>query len=78
MRDLYKIFAFLGRWFLFLFKKKLYIFCVCVSCVGVPWRPEEIVGAEVTGYCEPPCECSGLNLGPFQEQQVSLTTEPSL
>lgn len=26
--------------------------------------------------CEPPCECYELDLGPLQEDQVLLTTEP--
>ncbi|EDL00481.1 mCG113792, isoform CRA_a, partial [Mus musculus] len=33
--------------------------------------------AEIDG-CELPCRCWELNLGPLEEQQVLLTTEPSL
>ena len=35
-------------------------------------------GTEGTDNCEPPCGGWELNLGLLQEQQVLLTTEPSL
>ena len=35
-------------------------------------------GTRVTNSCELPCGCWELNPGPLQEQQVFLTTEPSL
>jgi hypothetical protein len=34
-------------------------------------------GTEVTDGLEPPCGCWEPRLGPMQEQQVPLTTEPS-
>lgn len=50
--------------------------CVCVQC---PWSPEEgigLSGAGLKGICEP--HDMGPNLGPLQDQQVLLTSEPSL
>jgi hypothetical protein len=32
----------------------------------------------ITNGCEPPCNCWELNSGPLEEQEVFLTTEPSL
>lgn len=46
-----------------------------------PQRPEEDAGSPGTGVtedCELLCECSKLNPGPFQEQLVLLSTDPSL
>ncbi|EDL34418.1 mCG1042149, partial [Mus musculus] len=32
----------------------------------------------ITDGCEPPCDCWNLNSGPWEEQSVLLTAEPSL
>ena len=50
------------------------VLTVCM-CEGV--RPPETGVAELL-CCELPCECWELNLGPWEEQLVLLTTEPSL
>ncbi|CAO2591764.1 hypothetical protein LEMLEM_LOCUS6464 [Lemmus lemmus] len=44
------------------------------------WRPERpgFFGIGITDGCELPCGCRKPNLGPMLEQQVLLTTKPSL
>ena len=46
--------------------------------VRTPHVPVGSTRIEVTDGCEPTCGCWDLNPGPLQEQQVLLTTEPSL
>lgn len=49
--------------------------------VWYPWRSEEDTGCPGTGIMdsyEPPCGCWESNPDPLQQQQVLLTTEPSL
>ena len=48
---------------------------VMPSPIGVCTRFLELLQNDC---CEPPCGCWELNLGPLEEQQVLLTTEPSL
>jgi len=56
----------------------MHVHPVCAWCLR---RSEEGIRSPGTGDkegCEPPCGFWELNLGPLQEQQVLLTTEPSL
>lgn len=57
--------------------------CMSVHCINAlcPWRPEEDIGSLWTGVsdgCETLCGFWKLNQDPLQEQQILLTTEPSL
>ena len=59
--------------------------CICVcaphACMhAVPVEARKGIRSLVTGVIdsEPPCECWEQNSRPLKEQQVSLTTEPSL
>ena len=52
-----------------------------MSFVCMPWRPEEDTRTPETGVlddCELSCRCWHSNSTPMQEQQMFLTTEPSL
>ena len=40
--------------------------------------PQKKVSDLIMDGCEPPCGCWDLNSGPWVEQSVLLTTEPSL
>lgn len=44
------------------------------------WSEEKVasLGTGVMGGCESPCGCWELNLGPLQDEQVLLTTQPPL
>lgn len=62
----------------------MFFFPECIGahyvCARYPWRPEEGTGCPGTGVmdsCEPLCGCWESNPDPLQ-QQVLLTTEPSL
>jgi hypothetical protein len=50
---------------------------VC-SALGAQRRGYHSPGTGVPDYCEPLVETYELNLGPFEEQSVLLTSEPSL
>jgi hypothetical protein len=55
--------------------------CMCTMCMQQPADNRRGMGSMetvVTGSCEPPCQCREPNLGPLQEQQALLTTDPSL
>jgi hypothetical protein len=49
-----------------------------ISHVPCLKRLSKTLELEVTDGCEPSCGCKKLSLGPLQEQQVLLTSEPSL
>lgn len=67
---------------------KNYYFCVCMfwceympSVSGCPWESKEGIGfleAGVISSCETPDEGVGNETGPFDEQEVFSTIEPSL
>jgi hypothetical protein len=55
--------------------------CLCIACVQCLWRPEEDIsspGTGVTDVYNPPSGLLGVEPGPLKEQQVLLTTGPSL
>jgi hypothetical protein len=53
--------------------------CVPYEClITMEVKRYQIPGTGVTDRRELPCECWESNLGPLQEQEVFLTTEPSL
>ena len=59
----------------------MYFVCLCVCELFVCLVPVEAIrslGTGVTDSCEQPCGCWELNLGPLEEQEMLLTTEPSL
>lgn len=60
-----------------------FILLLCTHTYSSSYRSQkegiEFPGARVTGICMlTGCRCSGLNLGPLQEQQEFLNTEPFL
>lgn len=63
----------------------MFFFSACIGAHYVyawyPWRSEEGTGYPGTGIMdsyESPCGCWESNSDPLQQQQVLLTTEPSL
>lgn len=50
--------------------------CVFVSYTTGSQKNISDHWAGVTDDCEPPCECCKLNMGPLQEQLVTLPPEP--
>lgn len=55
--------------------------CMCTTYVSGAHRSEEgigVPGIAVTSGCEPPCGSWKPNPGLLQEQQIFLTSKPSL
>ena len=66
--------------FQFCFYYNGYVCRVCTQECSYPQRPEEGIRSDeagIIGGWEPWCGHWELNLGPLEEQQVLLTTEPS-
>lgn len=56
----------------------MYIGTPHICLVPAEVRKQGILGTKITDDCEPPCGCLEENPDPLQEQQVLLTSEPSL
>jgi len=61
----------------FFFKHFIYLLYIMITLSLSSDTPEEVIRL-ISDGCEPPCGCWDLNSGPWEEQSVLLTTEPSL
>lgn len=61
----------------------MFCLCVCMCITGIQclWRSDKNVGSSenrIRDDCKAPCGLWEKNAGPLKEQQVLLTTNPSL